>query len=183
MMRWTAMASSTERANTDTVSTDRQAGTTPRGGHAADGRLQPDDVAEGSGHAAGSGGVRAQGKRHDAGRNRAGRAGRRSAGHSAEGRTHCVACRTGCACRRGPSRTGRGSSCRSAARRRRANAAPRVRTTRPRRRSRDRRRWLAARRRRCCPSPRTARPIAAGRAGLHPAACAPGPARRRLARG
>ncbi len=83
-------------------------------------------------------------------------------------RTHCAARRTGCACRRGRWRTDRGWSCRSAARLHPADAARQARSPSPYRQSPGRRRWSAGRRRRCCPSPRTARPRTCGRADLPP---------------
>ena len=165
-----ASASST-RAGEHRDRVDRAAGRHHAAGRdAADGRLQPDDVAERGRHAAGTGGVGAERERHDPGRDRAGGAGGRSARHAHADRTGCAARRTGCACRPGRWRTGRDWSCRPASRRHPAGAARRARLARRCRRSRGRRPWSAGRRRRCCPSPRTARPRAAGRAAPPPPA-------------
>ena len=169
MTRCTAIASST-RAGEDRHGVHRAAGRHDAARrHAADGRLQPDDVAERSGHAAGTGGIGAEGERHDPGGHRAAPSRTTIRPACATDRTRCAGCRRACACRPGRWRTGRDWSCPAASRRHRASAARRARWCRRCRRSRGRRRWSAGRRRRCCPSPRTGRPRAGGPAG--PASC------------
>ena len=163
--RCTASASSTlRREDRDGVERAARRHHAARG-DAAERRLQADDVAEGRRDAAGPGGVGAEREADDAGRDRAGRAGGRAARHVARRRTRCAARRTGCACRRGRWRTGRGWSCRSAARLHPAGAAPQVRSPSRCRQSQGRPRWWAFRRCRCCPSPRTARPRTCGLCG------------------
>ena len=91
------MASSTVSENTDTQSSVRQAGTTPGGRDQPKARLQPDDVVEHRGHAAGACGIGAQRQRHQSGRYRDRRTRTRSARNqiaahrivgNAIGRTH-----------------------------------------------------------------------------------------------
>ena len=66
-------------ANTDTQSSDRQAGTTPWVDTRPRLRLEPDDVVEARRHAARSGRVGAERERHEAGRHRDGGARARAA--------------------------------------------------------------------------------------------------------
>ena len=139
--------------------------------------FRPDDVAEGRRHAAGPGGVGAQRERHDPGRHRARRAGRRSARHAQLDRTRCAACRTGSACPPGRWRTGRGWSCPAASRRHPAGAARPARWCRRYRRTpgqaavvgRPATSMLSFT---ANGTPQSGRPLA-----LRPAACAPAPAR------
>jgi hypothetical protein len=78
-------------------------------------------------------------------------------------------------CPPGRWRTGRGWSCPAAPHRRHAGAAPRWRPAWPGWRRPGRRRWWASRPRRCCPSPRTARPTAASApAAVRRRVCRPG---------
>ena len=143
---------------------------------AADRRLQPDDVAERRRHPPRPGGVGAQREAARSPPRPRPPSPTTSRPAPAPHRTRCAACRTGCACRPARWRTDRGWSCRAAPPRPPAGAAPRARWPRRYGCSRGRRRWSAGRRRRCCPSPRTARPTAAGPAVPPPPARVRAPA-------
>ena len=137
---------------------------------AADGRLQPDDVAERRRHAARTRRCRCRARTARSRPPPRRPSPRTSRPAHARRRTRCAACRTGCACRPARWRTDRDWSCRSAPRRRRAARCTAGASASAHRRSRGRRRWSAGRRRRCCPSPRTARPRAGGPADPPPPA-------------
>ena len=77
----TSAASWAVRANTETQSSDRQAGTTPVGAHQPERRLAADDVAERGRDPTRPGGVGAEGERDEAGGDRDARAGTRPARH------------------------------------------------------------------------------------------------------
>ena len=131
--------------------------------HRAGRTLDADDPAERGGHPARAGGVGAEREADEAARPRRRPSPTRTRRHDGRGRAGCAACRRATGCRPARWRTGRGWSCRRRSRRRPAGG---------RRRSPMRAAtWAeaghpaggrAVRPRRCCPSPRTARPTAAG---------------------
>ena len=166
--RCTASASSTDRANTEIVSIERQAGTMPRAETLPIVGFSPTILPNAAGTRPDPAVSVPSAKAHDAGGDRARRSGGRTARHIGADRTRCAARHTGCACRPGRWRTDPDWSCRSAARPRPAGAARRARSLSRCRQSRGTPPWSASRRRRCCPSPRTARPRAAACAGPPP---------------